>query len=291
MEIRPVGRDRAVPALPYYDAAAVSRLLPPAAAVAAIERALRQGLDPAAGVPRVPVPVPAGQLLLMPATSAAGVGVKLATVAPANAGRGLPTVNAVYVLFDGATLQPAALFDGAALTAVRTPAVSVAAVRRYLPPRPLRVVIFGTGPQGRGHRDALAAVAELSHVDFANRTTGIPPSLADADVVVCATTAREPLFDSAILRADAIVIAVGSHEPDAREVDAALCHRATVIVEDVATALRECGDLILAAVPEDRLAPMHRPPPAGPGQVLFKGSGMAWQDLVTAEAILARASR
>jgi hypothetical protein len=31
---------------------------------------------------------------------------------------------------------------------------------------------------------------------------------------------------------------------------------------------------------------MHRVAPRGGGPVLFKGSGMAWQDLVVAEAVL-----
>jgi hypothetical protein len=45
---------------------------------------------------------------------------------------------------------------------------------------------------------------------------------------------------------DVVVVAVGSHEPDAREVDAPLLGRATVVVEDVGTALREAGDVVLA---------------------------------------------
>lgn len=59
---------------------------------------------------------------------------------------GLPRINAVYVLFDGVTLRPVALLDGSALTTLRTPAVSVAAIRQSLPPGPLRVVVYGTGP-------------------------------------------------------------------------------------------------------------------------------------------------
>ncbi|HTJ36566.1 MAG TPA: ornithine cyclodeaminase family protein [Dactylosporangium sp.] len=293
--------------IPYFDAAGIARRVSPAAAVAAIESALRGGVDPAAGVPRSSVRLPAGELLLMPASSAAHAGVKLATVAPANPDRGLPRINAVYVLFDGPTLRPVALLDGAALTALRTPAVSVAAVRPSLPPGPLRAVVFGAGPQGAGHVAALAAVAPLSTVDVVVRnpragsgdlragTPEVAAALAAADVVVCATTARTPLFDSALLRDTAVVIAVGSHEPDAREVDAALCGRATVVVEDVATALRECGDVVLAiaegALSPDRLIPMRAAVRAGerPGEgvVLFKGSGMAWQDLVVAEAVAA----
>ncbi|GGM78756.1 ornithine cyclodeaminase family protein [Dactylosporangium sucinum] len=295
--------------IPYLDAGEIARRLPPAAAVAAVAAALRGGLDPSAGVARSSVPLPQGELLLMPAWSAAHAGVKLAAVAPGNPARGLPRINAVYVLFDGATLRPVAFLDGAALTTLRTPAVSVAAIRRSLPPRPLRLVVFGAGPQGVGHVETLAAVASLAEVDVVVRTpargsvpwrvheAGAPAvadALAAADVVVCATTAREPLFDSAVLSPSAIVVAVGSHEPDAREVDAAFCARATVVVEDVTTALRECGDVIQAiaehALTPDALVPMaeaiRRADPLD-GPLLFKGSGMAWQDLVVAEAVLA----
>ncbi|MGI5240962.1 ornithine cyclodeaminase family protein [Dactylosporangium sp. CA-139066] len=295
--------------IPYFSAADIARRVPPAAAVAAIESALRGPVDPAAGVPRSSVPVPAGELLLMPAASAAHAGVKIAAVAPANPARGLPRISAVYVLFDGPTLRPVALLDGAALTALRTPAVSVAAIRPSLPAGPLRAVVFGAGPQGTGHIAALSAVAQLSAVAVVVRhpdpgsgflragTPEVAAALEAADVVVCATTARTPLFDSALLRDTAAVIAVGSHEPDAREVDAALCARAAVVVEDPATALRECGDVILA-VAEGALSPTDLIPMRtavrsaarpGNGIVLFKGSGMAWQDLVVAEAVAAAA--
>jgi ornithine cyclodeaminase len=257
-----------------------------------------------------------GQLLLMPAESATHAGVKLATVAPANPARGLPLINAVYVLFDAETLRPAALLDGTALTTLRTPAVSVAAVRPFLPPRPLRVVVIGAGPQGAGHLGTLAGVAGIAEARVVARTPGttlagfpgLPPhrvltagtpevaaALREADVVVCATTAREPVFDSTLLGPNAVVVAVGAHEPDAREVDAAFCARATVVVEDVATALRECGEVVLAAaegaLEVAGLVPMRDvvrgDHPGGPeaGPVLYTGSGMSWQDLVIAEAV------
>ena len=115
----------------------------------AIRQALLDGLDPADDPPRTIVDVPAGQLLLMPSSSAAAAGVKLATVAPGNAARGRPRVQALYVLLDAETLTPQAVLDGTALTALRTPAVSVAAVQAALPERPA-VVVFGAGPQAAG---------------------------------------------------------------------------------------------------------------------------------------------
>jgi len=111
-------------------------------------------------------------------------------------------------------------------------------------------------------------------------------------VVVCATTAREPLFDSSVLRGDACVLAVGSHEPTAREVDSALVARATVVVESPLAASREAGDLAIPreagelpeGVPAGDLADLVAGRvPVQPGRPrLFKSVGEAWEDLVVA---------
>jgi ornithine cyclodeaminase/alanine dehydrogenase-like protein (mu-crystallin family) len=293
----------------YVDADAVAAL-GPAAAVRAVTDALRGGLDPAADPPRLPVGLAHGQFLLMPSETAAAAGVKVATVAPDNPARGLPRIQAAYLLFDRETLALRAVLDGTALTTLRTPAVSVAAVLPALPDRPLRVAVVGAGPQATGHVAALAAVRPLQAADHLVRDPSRTPldavalgsprageALRSADVVVCATSARSPVFDSGLLRDDAVVVAVGSHEPDARELDAPLLGRATVVVEDVATALREAGDVVLA-IAEGALtagdlvpvrdvvtgavaAPTDRP-------LVFKSVGMSWQDLVVATAVLER---
>jgi ornithine cyclodeaminase len=107
------------------------------------------------------------------------------------------------------------------------------------------------------------------------------------------------VFDSALLRDAVVVVAVGSHEPDARELDAALLGRATVVVEDVATALREAGDVVLA-IAEGALTPVDLVPVrdvltgavAVPADrpLVFKSVGMSWQDLVVAAAVVARSA-
>jgi ornithine cyclodeaminase len=193
----------------------------------------------------------------------------------------------VYVLLDADTLAPVAVLDGAALTTLRTPAVSVAAVRSVLPAsRPARVVVFGAGPQAVGHLSTLAAVLEadgprpadaplsLLDVDMIVRTpaaaavpavagatvrvlrAGSPAArraLEDAELVVCATTSHEPLFPAQDLRPDALVVAV-AHDPTALEVEPAFAGRARVVVEDPATALREAG-VVRAAVGAGLLGP------------------------------------
>lgn len=297
------------------DAAQVAAL-GPAAAIEAITRALRGGLEPAQDPARLPVELRHGQLLLMPSETATAAGVKVVTVAPGNRDRGLPRIHASYLLFDPVTLALRAALDGTALTTLRTPAVSAAAVLPCLPARPLRVALVGGGPQAVGHAETLAAVRELADVTYLLRDPARRPAhvaqpavrlgsqraddtLRAADVVVCATSAREPLFNSALLGDDVVVIAIGGHEPDVRELDAALLGRALVIVEDVATARREAGDVVLAISEGEldaaRLVPMRdvvtgavTRPPGRP--VVFKGVGMSWQDLVVAEAVLARIS-
>jgi ornithine cyclodeaminase len=233
----------------------------------------------------------------------------------------------VYVLLDADTLAPVAVLDGAALTTLRTPAVSVAAVRSVLPAsRPVRVVVFGAGPQAVGHLFTLAAVLEadgprpadaplsLLDVDMVVRApaaaavpatsgatvrvlrAGSPAArraLEDAQLVVCATTSHEPLFPAQDLRPDAVVVAVGAHDPTALEVEPALAGRARVVVEDPATALREAG-VVRAAVGAGLLGPEALVPMAHvvttasapvEGPVLFVSVGMAWEDLVVASAV------
>ena len=91
----------------------------------------------------------------------------------------------------------------------------------------------------------MRAVRPIEQVDLLGRDAGGRDALvAAADVICCCTTAREPLFDGGLVADHACVVAIGSHEPAARETDDALAARATVVVESRASALREAGDVI-----------------------------------------------
>ena len=297
----------------WLDAADVARLLPAADAIDVLEAALVAGVDPGADPARAAVDVTHGQLLLMPSEAADRVGVKVVSVAPANPARGRPRIQGLYVLMDAETLGPLAVLDGTAITSLRTPALSAVAARHLARPNACRVVVFGTGPQAWAHIAALRAVRPVTDVvavardpdrtlAFARRLAGTgvhaapgdARAVGDADVVVCATTAREPLFDGRLVRSNACVIAVGSHEPEARELDDDLMARAFVVVEDEATALREAGDVVLA-VRAGRLdgddvvnlgaivTGATSPTPDRPR--VFKSVGMAWEDLVVSAEV------
>lgn len=299
--------------LPFLDANALASLMPWTAAITALEAALAAGAATSGGPPRFSVAEANGELLVMPAASDAGVGVKVTSVAPGNPGRGLPRIQAVYVLFDAATLTPRALLDGTALTTLRTPAQSALAVRSLAREDAAELLVFGSGPQAWGHVHAISQVRRLRTVRIAGRDAARQANLVDrlrtegvaavpgtagdvpsADIVVCATTARQPVFDGRLLAERACVVAVGSHEPDARELDDITFARAgRVVVEERSTALREAGDVLqaIAAAAVDvghlvELAALAQLP-AHSGIGVFKGVGMGWQDLAVAEAAYA----
>ena len=294
--------------LPFLDAATLNSLVPWSRAIAALDAALAEGAQLAGGPPRFAVAEEHGELLLMPAHSARQVGVKVTSVAPGNPARGLPRIQAVYVLFDAATLTPRALVDGTALTTLRTAAVSAVAVRALARRDAASLLVFGSGPQAWGHVHAVGAVRSLREVRIAGRDPGRQTDLiarlraegvdavagtgadvASADIVVCATTGRQPVFDGRLLAGHACVVAVGSHEPAARELDDTVFSRAArVVVEERGTALREAGDVLQAIAagvldPDDLIdlgALSGSAEPSGIG--VFKSVGMGWQDLAVA---------
>jgi ornithine cyclodeaminase len=269
------------------DAAEVERRLSVTDAADALEAALAAGLDPEADPPRASVPVGNGQLLVMPSATATHATVKLVTIG------GHPRIQGLCVVFDAGTLAPVAIVDGAALTNLRTPAVSLVAVRRLAPVDARRLVVFGRGPQSRAHAEAITAVRPIEEIVVFGRDADpgeVDRAIAAADVICCATTARDPLFDGAGVSTAALVIAIGSHEPEAREVDGELVKRSTVVVESRASAMSEAGDVIAAGVAAERLVTLAEL--VAGAEVLtarprvFKSTGMSWEDSVVASALV-----
>jgi ornithine cyclodeaminase/alanine dehydrogenase-like protein (mu-crystallin family) len=277
--------------VPWVSAAEVLARVPPSAAIDALHAALVDGLDPDAEPARAIVPLADDhqQLLVMPSSAMGWATVKLVTIG------GEPRIQGLCVVFDRHSLAPVAIIDGIALTTVRTAAVSALAARELALPTARRLLVFGRGPQAQAHVAALSAVLPIEVVDLVGREHGAADNLvAAADVICCCTTARASLFDGALVRDDATVIAIGSHEPAARETDDALAARATVVVESRTSALREAGDVIGAiasgALDERAIVSLAEVvrgavtvAPDRPR--LFKSTGMAWEDAVVGSLV------
>ena len=278
-------------AVPYVDAAELRRLVPMTAAIDALERMF------AAGDVEVPqrshLPVGAGEMLVMPAWGPDGVGVKLVTVNPSNPAAGKPLINGVYVLLSAESLEPVLMLDGAAVTALRTPAVSALATKHLARSDARRLVVFGDGTQGRGHVEAMRAVREIESVTVVTRSEGDPGEVAHADIVCTCTTSASPLFDGKLLRSGTHVNAVGAYKPHARELDDSTMSRAVVYVEERGAALAEAGDVVQAidsgALDENAVRDIHDLLTNGPVDAevtVFKSVGLASEDLAVAVAAL-----
>lgn len=303
--------------LPLLTADALDERLSMADAIDAITRSLRAGIDhddePAHSI----VPVTNGSLHMLPLEADGYVGAKVLAIAPDNPRRRLERTQGVYVLMDAETLTPQLVLDGAHLTRLRTAALSAAAVDRLADPEATRLAVFGSGTSARRHIEAMMAIRPLEHVVILARdgykAEGLaawaverglqarigqarPASVAvpEADIIVCATSSGEPVFDGSLVAPESVVVAVGSVDAEHRELDAALLGRSDVYVEHRATALREAGDIVMAldegaitaeslhelAALEQGLAPRTSGRPA-----VVKTVGMAWQDLAVAAAV------
>lgn len=284
--------------------------LPLAAAIDALEDVFAGPLPE--GPARSHHSIGAGELLVMPAWDARLATVKLVTVNPANPGRGLPSVQGVCVCFDADTSSVRAILDAAALTALRTAAVSGLATRYLARPEAERVVVFGTGVQARWHVEAMRAVRPVSDVVIVGRNPGRAKELASvlgarlgvaedvrqADIVCTCTTSTAPVFSGSLLAPGSHVNAIGAYSPSARELDDDAVRDALVVVETRAAALAEAGDVIVplatGALAEASLAELGAVVRGEAGRIsagqrtVFKSVGQAFEDLAVAAAALER---
>jgi len=306
--------------LRLIDAVGLDRALPMEAAIDALEAGFRAPRLPRSPL-RTSVDAEGAELLLMPAVGEPGTGIKLVTVNPSNPKRGLPLIHAVYVLFAPGTSEPAAVIDGAALTALRTAAVSGLATRHLANQEAERLVIFGAGVQANGHLMAMRAVRPVWHVTVVSRSPGRaqalvdrgrsldmeaaaggPESVAKADLVCTCTTSPEPLFEGSLLKPGAHVNAVGAYRPETRELDDAAMTRSKIVVETREAAMAEAGDVVIpmasgaigpSAVVAD-LAEVVKGASVrtGPDDItVFKSVGVAFEDLILARAAVDRIDR
>jgi alanine dehydrogenase len=224
---------------------------------------------------RTPITVPDqhGLALFMPAhiKSLGALGAKVVTVYKDNVPKhGLPTVLGTIILLDEATGFPVALMDGGYLTAMRTGAVSGVATKYMATPEAKVAVVFGTGAQAftqvlgvHGARPIAKLLAYSLDAPDARRkfaarvteATGVTVVLADdpksavaqADIVILATTAATPVLDGSWLKPGSHINGVGSHSPGARELDTLTVQKSRVVCDLTSACKSEAGDLMIPA--------------------------------------------
>lgn len=289
--------------LPFHDEAAIARVLEWPALIDAIERAM---ISFSAGEVVQPVrqmlPVP-GQDAFIGAMPAIGdaMAVKVVTLFHGNAGTGIPTHQAVILVFDRDNGSPVAALDGRLITEMRTAAGSAAAARKLAVRNPKVTTIMGSGVQARAHASALAAVRPLGERRLWARTgtsgraaadeigavfmADAEAAVRDADIVVSATSATEPILEGGWLKPGAFVASVGWNGRDGRELDDAAMAN-TVVVEsrdaarDQAGNVRGSGCEIFAEIGEIFAGTKTVPDGA---TVIYDSVGIAIEDVTAAK--------
>ena len=308
------------------DASAIRETVSITEVLDAVERAYR---DVAAGRDQSPirttVPIDGGTLLLMPGVREGGSGtsVKLVTVMPENAKRGMPVVQASVAWFDGASGEPLAVLDGTLLTAMRTGAASGVATRLMARPDAAVLAIVGCGGQAAWQVRAVCAARPIRDVRCFARNqqsrdgfaaemsdelgaevsvvaaSSVREAVSGADVICCATTSATPVFEADWVAQGSHVNGIGAFTLDMVELPPELFARASLVAVDSRQAtLAEAGDLVAALraglLAEDGYVEVgtldrdwvgSRDPSA---ITLFKSVGLAIQDLAVTELVAGR---
>ena len=291
----------------------VAALVTPGEAVPVIEESFRR--------------MAAGQVELLPRRRFPVEGGYFAVMAAADRGLGVAGLKS-YLLVDGRLRFVVCLFslEDGELTAliaadrlgqVRTGAATGVAAKHLARPGAASLGLIGAGWQARSQLEAVrAAVPSIERVVVSSRTAeraaafaaehaaeaAESPSEAGAcDVVVTATTSKDPVLRGDWLSEGALVCAIGANDPRARELDAQVIARATLVCCDsLEDARLESGDLIepVAAGQLDWLE-VHELQEivagAIPGRqsdtdiVLFKSNGIAPWDLAIGHEVVRRA--
>lgn len=276
-----------------------------------------------------------GEAMNVPRRRARTPGVILHTMSAACAAYGLVGFKAYttsrggnrfhVVLYDGSGGEMVAVIEADWLGQVRTGAASGVATQFMARPDATEVGIFGAGKQARTQLEAMCAVRPIAEArvysrdperrdQFARETSeqcniSVVPvhrpedAAADMDIIITASTAREPVFDGRVLSEGTHINAIGCNALNRAELDTATIRRADSIVADsVEQCQIEAGDFIAALdqgilhwsrVHElaDIVAGRQTGRPTPESITLFKSVGLAIEDLAVAHRVLLKAQQ
>ncbi len=267
-----------------------------------------------------------GLLGLMPAHKAsepAAYGVKVIGVFPDNPARGLDAHQGSVILLSGDTGEVMALMNASAITAIRTAAVSGVATELLAREDASDLAIIGSGVQAHTHLEAMACVRRIKRARVSSRrfdnarrfaeamqarfdfpleaVETVEAAVRGADLIVAATSSREPVIRREWVEPGAHLNVVGASVPAAREVDGATMAAASLFVDRRESTLNESGDYLIA-LREGAIGPDHIRAEIGevlvgdqPGRTsaaeitLFKSLGLAVEDLASAQYLYRKA--
>ncbi|MBC8487007.1 MAG: ornithine cyclodeaminase family protein [Bacteroidetes bacterium] len=292
-----------------------------------VENAFKELANGTAVLPlRTNIKPPDGLSLYMPAyiKEMKALACKVVTVYKDNPkNHNLPVVIGKVLLQDPDTGDVICIMDGGYLTAVRTGAASGVATK-YLAREDKNQIagIFGTGVQARMQLWAVQVARDISKAyvyDISDEAADkfieemskklnleiikadSPEEVLKADIICTATSSATPIFDGKQVKAGTHINGIGSHTPNARELDTEIIKRSKFIGDSKEACFSEAGDIMIP-LKEGAITESHFYAELGEiitgkikGRInnkeitLFKSNGLAIQDVATAKLIYDKA--
>ncbi len=231
--------------VPFFSGRDVEAAVPPQRALEAVRDAfVAYAHGEWTMPPKVYVPAyPAGDFRAMPALGGGHAALKWVTSFPGNPARGLPTVTGLVLLSDASTGSLVAIFDAAAVTALRTGAAAVLAAltlgRSGVP------AVIGAGVNGRAAARTFVATgapvliwdvdesrAQAAAEALGAEVAGSRDEALAAEVVVTVTPGHEVLFPPGSLQAGQHVSLMGADGPGKAEIAVEELARSHVFCDD-----------------------------------------------------------
>jgi ornithine cyclodeaminase/alanine dehydrogenase-like protein (mu-crystallin family) len=244
--------------VPFFSGRDVQAAVPPQRALEAVRDAFVAYARGEWTMPsKVYVPAyPAGDFRAMPALGGGYAALKWVTSFPGNPARGLPTVTGLVLLSDASNGSLVAVFDAAAVTALRTGAAAVLAALTL--GRPGTPAVIGAGVNGRAAARTFIATGAPVLIWDVNESRAraaadeLGAAVADsrdealaADVVVTVTPGHEVLFGPGSLRSGQHVSLMGADGPGKAEIAVEELVRTHVFCDDWEQASHN-GELVQA---------------------------------------------
>jgi ornithine cyclodeaminase/alanine dehydrogenase len=236
----------------------------------------------------------------------------------------LPTIIGKVLLQDPGSGDVKCIMDGGYLTAIRTGAASGVAAK-YLARKDKGQVagIFGAGVQAKMQLWAIKLAADISHalvydvfdenadkfikelsgtLELEIRKAKTPEEiLSQADIICTATSSSVPIFDGSKVREGTHINGIGSHTPNARELDSEIVKRSKFVGDSKIACFSEAGDIMIplknGEIKEDHFYAELGEIITGkkPGRMnaeeitIFKSNGLAIQDAAAAKMVYDKA--
>jgi alanine dehydrogenase len=308
----------------------VIKVLDMADCMVVVEKAFAELANGTAVLPlRIGITPPDGLALYMPAylKGMGALACKVVTVYKNNPKKfNLPTTIGKVLLQNPETGEVICIMDGGYLTAVRTGAASGVATKYLARSDDGQTAgIFGAGVQAKSQLWAVAVARKLSRVYVYDISTeAVEKFIADmsaklnleiiraesagqilekADIICTATSAVTPIFDGNKVRPGTHINGIGSHSPNARELDTAIIKRSKIVADSYEACLKEAGDIMIP-IQEGAITDKHMHAELGeliagrkPSRIdnseitLFKSNGLAIQDSATAKLVYDKAKK